>query len=193
MESNVVKEQVKYWLAQGLGGTIELLHATSIHHTFTKHFHEGFAIGVIENGVEAFSYRRTTRIAPAGSIVILNPGEVHTGQAGIEKGWRYRMLYPEATLLQRAPSEIAERQTDIPFFSQPVTQSEYGLMVQILSGLITYLLLAIYCRKHHDEKVSIKRVKELRIKIQDETRIANSGIVGSNFENSGNSSCYVNT
>ena len=51
-----------------------------------------------------------------------------------------------------------------------VARTEYGLMVQILSGLITYLLLAIYCHKHYQEKVSIKRVRELRIKIQNELR-----------------------
>ena len=43
-------------------------------------------------------------------------------------------------------------------------------MVQILSGLITYLLLAIYCHNHYQEKVSIKRVRELRIRIQNELR-----------------------
>ena len=41
-------------------------------------------------------------------------------------------------------------------------------MVQILGGLITYLLMAIYCREHFDEKVSIKRVRELRITILNE-------------------------
>ena len=51
-----------------------------------------------------------------------------------------------------------------------IARSEHGLMVQILSGLITYLLLAIYCHEEHDERVSIKRVRELRIKIQNETR-----------------------
>ncbi len=51
-----------------------------------------------------------------------------------------------------------------------IARTEYGLMVQILSGLITYLLLAIYCHKHYQEKVSIKRVRELRIKIQNELR-----------------------
>lgn len=49
-------------------------------------------------------------------------------------------------------------------------QKRYGLIVQILGSLITYLLLAIYCRKHHQEKVSIKRVRELPIKIHNETR-----------------------
>ena len=73
-----------------------------------------------------------------------------------------------------------------------IARSEYGLMVQILAGLITYLLLAIYCREQHNEKVSIKRVRELRIKIQNEIRIASSDIVGSNFENSGISNCYAN-
>jgi hypothetical protein len=51
-----------------------------------------------------------------------------------------------------------------------IARSRYGLMVQILSGLITYLLLAIYCHEQHGEQVSIKRVRELRIKIQNEAR-----------------------
>jgi len=43
-------------------------------------------------------------------------------------------------------------------------------MVQILAGLITYLLLAIYCHEEHGERASIKRVRELRTKILNETR-----------------------
>ncbi len=55
-----------------------------------------------------------------------------------------------------------------------IARSEYGLMVQILGGLITYLLLAIYCRKNHNEPVRVKRVRELRIQIQNELRDADS-------------------
>lgn len=51
-----------------------------------------------------------------------------------------------------------------------IARSEYGLMVQILAGLITYLLLAIHCHEQHNEKVSIKRVRELRNKIHNEAR-----------------------
>ena len=50
-----------------------------------------------------------------------------------------------------------------------IARSRYGLMVQILGGLITYLLLAIYCQDQYREKVSINRVRELRIKIKNET------------------------
>jgi len=55
-----------------------------------------------------------------------------------------------------------------------IARSEYGLMVQILSGLITYLLLAIYCYEQHNEKVSIQRVRQLRIQIQNELRMYNN-------------------
>lgn len=49
-----------------------------------------------------------------------------------------------------------------------IARSKYGLMVQILGGLITYLLLAIYCREQHNEPVSIARVRELRNQIANE-------------------------
>lgn len=51
-----------------------------------------------------------------------------------------------------------------------LARSEYGLKVQIFAGLITYLLLAIYCHQEHGEKVSIKRVRELRYQISNESR-----------------------
>jgi hypothetical protein len=43
-------------------------------------------------------------------------------------------------------------------------------MVQILAGLITYLLLAIYCHEEHNETVSIRRVRQLRMQIYNELR-----------------------
>jgi len=49
-----------------------------------------------------------------------------------------------------------------------IARTPYGLMVQMIAGLITYLLLAIYCHETHGEKVSITRVRELRIKIKNE-------------------------
>jgi hypothetical protein len=49
-----------------------------------------------------------------------------------------------------------------------IARSEYGLMVQIMGGLITYLLMAIYCHENFNEKVSIMRVRELRTTILNE-------------------------
>lgn len=41
-------------------------------------------------------------------------------------------------------------------------------LMQILAGLITYLLLAIYCHEQYGERVSIGRVRELRCNIRSE-------------------------
>ena len=49
-----------------------------------------------------------------------------------------------------------------------IARSPYGLLMQILSGLITYLLLAMYCQEEHGERVTIERVRELRNRIRNE-------------------------
>lgn len=53
-----------------------------------------------------------------------------------------------------------------------IARTQYGMLVQMLAGLITYLLLAIYCHTEYKEKVSIKRVRELRIKIRNEAMMS---------------------
>ena len=58
-----------------------------------------------------------------------------------------------------------------------IARSKYGLMVQMLAGLITYLLISIYCHNNFNEKVSIKRVRELRIRITNELRYPNTYIL----------------
>ena len=61
-----------------------------------------------------------------------------------------------------------------------ISRSKYGLMVQMLAGLITYILLAIYCHDEYQEPVSVKRLREICIKIRNEMSLAdivnNTGI-----------------
>jgi len=53
-------------------------------------------------------------------------------------------------------------------------------MVQMLAGLITYILLAIYCHDEYQEPVSVKRLREICIKIRNEMSLSdivdNTGI-----------------
>lgn len=114
-------EKTKFWLDPALSN-LELLHATFVTHSFARHVHDGFAIGVIVEGAETFEYRRGNHVAPAGSVVVINPGEIHTGQAVTKNGWTYRMLYPEAEMLQQAASQVTGRPCDVPFFASPVIQ-----------------------------------------------------------------------
>lgn len=49
-----------------------------------------------------------------------------------------------------------------------IARSPYSLLMQILAGLITYLLLALYCHEEHGERVSIRKVREFRNTIRNE-------------------------
>lgn len=112
-------ERARLWRDTALGD-LDLLSARYITHRFAPHFHEGYAIGVIEQGAETFHYRGGTEVAPAGHIVIVNPGEVHTGSAVAENGWTYRMMYPSCELIAGITREIVGHERGLPFFSQAV-------------------------------------------------------------------------
>lgn len=60
-----------------------------------------------------------------------------------------------------------------------IARSKYGLMVQILGGLISYLLMAIHCHEQFNEPVSVKRIRHLRTTIQNELR---TNVKGADFE-----------
>ncbi|HTK08259.1 MAG TPA: AraC family transcriptional regulator [Ktedonobacteraceae bacterium] len=131
-----LQEQTRFWY-DPLLKNLELLRATYITHAFAPHMHEGYAIGVIDRGAEHFRYRGSTHIAPQGSVVVINPGEMHTGAALLEQGWSYRMLYPDASLLQRATTSLANRAADLPFFPEPVIHDPD--LARLLSQLHTTL------------------------------------------------------
>lgn len=114
-----VQETTKFWRDPALAD-LEMLRATYVTHSFSRHTHEGYAIGVIEQGVEAFTYQGATHQAPAGSIVVIHPGEAHTGYAANSEGWTYRMLYPDVALMQKAAAEFTGRSPDVPYFPNPV-------------------------------------------------------------------------
>jgi AraC-like DNA-binding protein len=118
------REEAKFWRAAEFDN-LELLRATYITHSFDRHIHEGYAIGVIQNGAETFYYRGSMRIASAGRIVALNPGEIHTGTAVTEAGWTYRMLYPRVELLQDIAEDVMGRAWGTPYFPDPVMVDDY--------------------------------------------------------------------
>ena len=78
---------------------VELYRAHIVHHQFAPHAHDGYGLGVIEAGRERFRYRGREHFAPAGAIVLMQPGELHTGRPAAPQGWRYRMLYLDEALL----------------------------------------------------------------------------------------------
>ncbi|MGD1863205.1 MAG: AraC family ligand binding domain-containing protein [Phormidesmis sp.] len=113
------KESVKFWRDPVLHD-LEMLRATYVTYAFSRHAHAGFGIAILESGAMEFNYRGSTHTAPAGSVVVTQPGEMHTGQAAVENGWTYRTLLPATDWLQQAVEELTERPSGVPYFASPV-------------------------------------------------------------------------
>lgn len=116
-------EQVSLHTPQGKDG-LQLMQARFRTHSFARHSHEGFGVGVIEQGALGFSYRGENVVAPAGRINTVNPDEVHTGHSATDLGWTYRMFYCSAELLQQMAEDIAGRPVHLPFFTSGVIEDD---------------------------------------------------------------------
>jgi AraC-like DNA-binding protein len=112
-------ENVQLWCVPHLNN-LNLLRATFVTYSFKRHMHDYFVIGMIEAGLQRFAYQRDTYITPPTGLIVINPGEPHTGEAAAEAGFRYRALYPEASVMQAIAEEIDGHHGTIPFFPQPV-------------------------------------------------------------------------
>lgn len=113
-------DAVRFWRERRFDD-LECLKARFFRHAYAPHVHDTFALGVILAGAEAFHYRGARHIAPAGSLVAVNPDELHDGQPS-EDGYAYRMLYPSVGLVQSIADELADRPAGFPAFAQPVMQ-----------------------------------------------------------------------
>jgi AraC-like DNA-binding protein len=97
---------------------LELFRAKSISYAYARHIHEAFSIGVIEAGVGGNFYKGAVHLAPPGSVVLLNPGDVHTGFSAGRVALSYRMLYVDPDLMHRSVSDEAAK--GAPHFTEPV-------------------------------------------------------------------------
>ncbi|UBU16928.1 AraC family transcriptional regulator [Nonomuraea gerenzanensis] len=117
-----MKEQARFWRHPAVPET-DLLKARYVTHRFSRHAHDGYAIGLIVSGVEEFDYRGTLHRAAAGELVLVNPDAVHTGQAGVPGGWAYRMLYPSIEAVRGIAAELGAA-GGTPYFPRQVVRDE---------------------------------------------------------------------
>lgn len=99
-------------------------------HTFAPHWHEAYTVAVIEAGAEGYDYRGTHHVADAGTVPIINPGEVHTGSRAIEAGWRYRVLYAPIDFVERLAEELADKRQPMPWFPvEPIRDTDLAVRI----------------------------------------------------------------
>ncbi|NGN64993.1 AraC family transcriptional regulator [Streptomyces sp. A7024] len=85
--------------ALGTGGeALGLLTACFTEHRFAPHSHDEFSIGMWTGGLEVIDYRGGQMYAGPGTVVVLAPGEMHTGRPAGDDGYAYRAFYPRPEL-----------------------------------------------------------------------------------------------
>jgi AraC-like DNA-binding protein len=109
------KDTVQYWRSP-IVPDADMLTAQYRHHTFAAHWHDAYTVSVIEAGAQRYDYRGARLIAEAGSLPVLNPGEIHTGSAATEAGWRYRVFYLPIDFVQRIMDDISDSPRPMPWF-----------------------------------------------------------------------------
>jgi AraC-like DNA-binding protein len=96
---------------------VELLHAYYVQHAYPRHSHDYYVISLIERGRQSFTHRGTKYRTPPGGLILINPGEVHTGEAADAQGFELRSLYPSTTLMETAVFELTGHRS-LPFFKE---------------------------------------------------------------------------
>lgn len=109
------RDCARYWRSPLLPGA-DMLTAEYREHEFAPHWHEAYTVPVIEAGAEAYAYQGEQYVAEAGTVPIINPGEVHTGSRAMEVGWRYRVFYIPVEFIQQLAGDIASAPQPMPWF-----------------------------------------------------------------------------
>lgn len=119
----MTEERARFWRHPAVPET-DLLKARYVTHRFTRHAHDGYAIGLIVEGVEEFHHRGSLHRAGAGELVLVDADTAHTGQAGVPGGWGYRMLYPSVALLAGIAAELGGPR-GTPHFPRQVVRDDH--------------------------------------------------------------------
>ncbi|MEU6230421.1 AraC family transcriptional regulator [Streptomyces sp. NPDC047042] len=110
------REQAR-WTRARLGHTgpaLDLLTASFDRHVYAPHAHDEFTVGLYVGGSEVIDYRGGRLRPGPGSVVVLEPGEMHTGGPDTTNGYAYRALYADTSLLTDGTT------TGFPHFREPL-------------------------------------------------------------------------
>jgi AraC-like DNA-binding protein len=139
---------------------------------FRSHFHDTFAIGVIEHGSQRFFGRGCSDIVPSRGIYTINPGTVHAGAPANTHGWHYLMAYIDRKIVDDVATGIWGSRNGSFSFNAPVTYDD-RLAGELLSTLkilasqecnavetqsILYATLSKLLIRHGDIRTARRRV-----------------------------------
>ena len=103
-------------------GGIDLVRFCDYAHSFPRHSHDFFTIGVFSTGNGRIVHRGTTWAADDGAILAVSPDEVHTAEPRRDRGWTYTAMYPSSDLFSRAFGEPCDASAML--FPRPIFRDD---------------------------------------------------------------------
>ncbi|MBV8049087.1 MAG: AraC family transcriptional regulator [Paludibacterium sp.] len=89
-------------LQQDTDTGIETIQAHFEGHAYDPHWHDSYLVGVTRQGVQQFHCRRSRHQSTPGKVFLLEPGEIHDGEAPARGGFTYSTLYLDPAWLDGA-------------------------------------------------------------------------------------------
>lgn len=95
-------------LKQDSESGIETIRAHFTGHAYDPHWHDSYLVGFTEQGVQQFHCRRQKHMSIPGQVFLLEPGDIHDGDAPAPEGFTYQTLYLEPQWLDRELRSLFE-------------------------------------------------------------------------------------
>lgn len=126
------QETTRFWRVPELDG-LEILRGAYQNEHFPRHLHEEYVLSVMTDGAEVLNCRGSTYTAPAGTVLLLNPGEWHANYAQGPAGYAYWTIYPSVSLLQSSVRKITDTEGDAPLLGGAPVIHDESLRQSLLS------------------------------------------------------------
>lgn len=72
---------------------------------YARHSHDIFSIGALTRGQSTYLHEKTSQRVTAGTVVLMNPGDVHACNPIEDQPWSYLMLYVDSDWLGSVQDE----------------------------------------------------------------------------------------
>lgn len=106
---------------------------------YSRHSHEHFSIGAITAGCSTYLHEQSEFQVSAGTVVLMNPGDVHACNPIDDQPWSYLMLYVETPWLTDLQHQLGFSQ-DLAFRRFSSTHTHDSDLFAGLKGLYDVLV-----------------------------------------------------
>lgn len=97
-------DHARFWRVPHVDN-LECMAARFETYQFAVHTHDTYGLSVVVDGAQKHVWRGETRLVPAGTIQVMDPGEPHDGRPA-EKSFAYRAIFPSVSLMRRIAADV---------------------------------------------------------------------------------------